>query len=296
MENSIKIVTHDGHFHADEVFAVATLLLFLNDKSVEIIRSRDLNVINSADYVVDVGGVHDIIANRFDHHQVGGGGTRENGIPYASFGLVWGHFGELLCGDLEVSTRIDRKLVQPIDAIDCGVSLMDSKIDNVIFYEICEFVEAFWPSWKESEEKINDTFDELVTIAKKLLTREIVKNKNKLEAKAIVEKFYIESSDKRLIVLDRSYPATEFLSKFSEPLFIVAPRDDGKWMIKAVRNDESSFKNRKDLPKSWAGMRDSEFEKISGVPGSVFCHTGRFMAVADSKEAILKLAEIALKD
>jgi uncharacterized UPF0160 family protein len=35
-------------------------------------------------------------------------------------------------------------------------------------------------------------------------------------------------------------------------------------------------------------------EKITGVAGAIFCHNARFMAVAKTKEAILKLSEIAL--
>ena len=85
----IKIVTHSSGFHTDDVFAVATLLIMLGENAdVEIIRSRDMEVIKTGDYVVDVGGVHDPVTNRFDHHQAGGAGKRENDIPYASFGLV----------------------------------------------------------------------------------------------------------------------------------------------------------------------------------------------------------------
>jgi len=34
--------------------------------------------------------------------------------------------------------------------------------------------------------------------------------------------------------------------------------------------------------------------KVTGVPDATFCHNGRFLAVAKSKEGALKLAEIAL--
>ena len=47
------IVTHDGSFHADDVFAVATLLKLFPDANV--IRTRDTSVIERADVVVDVG-------------------------------------------------------------------------------------------------------------------------------------------------------------------------------------------------------------------------------------------------
>ena len=52
------IITHDGKFHADDVFAVATLLLILRRESpsVSIVRSRDSALVARADFVIDVGG------------------------------------------------------------------------------------------------------------------------------------------------------------------------------------------------------------------------------------------------
>ncbi len=57
------------------------------------IRTRDLEVINKADIVIDVGGEYNADTGRFDHHQRGGAGERENGIPYSSFGLIWQKYG-----------------------------------------------------------------------------------------------------------------------------------------------------------------------------------------------------------
>ena len=62
MENKKKvtIVTHSSGFHTDDIFAVATLLLVLGDNAdVEIIRSRDIEIAKSADFLVDYGGIND---------------------------------------------------------------------------------------------------------------------------------------------------------------------------------------------------------------------------------------------
>ncbi len=66
-------------------------------------------------YVLDVGGVHDPDLNNFDRPR-GGAGARPNGVPYATFGLLW----DYLCEDYDVLARVDQLLVQPIDAADCG--------------------------------------------------------------------------------------------------------------------------------------------------------------------------------
>jgi uncharacterized UPF0160 family protein len=115
-----KIVTHSSKFHTDDIFAVATLILVLGEENIEVVRSRDPEVIKTGDYVVDVGGEYNLDTKRFDHHQKGGAGQRENGIPYASFGLVWKHFGTQVSGSEEVMKRIDQQLVQPVDAGDNG--------------------------------------------------------------------------------------------------------------------------------------------------------------------------------
>jgi len=130
MNKSTKtLVTHNGSFHADDIFACATLALLLEGKGeqFEIIRTRDEEIIKSGDYVFDVGGVHDEEKNRFDHHQKGGAGKRDNGIEYASFGLVWKKFGIGLCGDQKAVDLIDEKLVAPIDAFDNGLDLVENK-------------------------------------------------------------------------------------------------------------------------------------------------------------------------
>lgn len=52
------LVTHDGTFHADDIFACATLSLYLKN-NIKIIRTRDPKIIEKGDYVFDVGGVYD---------------------------------------------------------------------------------------------------------------------------------------------------------------------------------------------------------------------------------------------
>jgi uncharacterized UPF0160 family protein len=48
------------------------------------------------------------------------------------------------------------------------------------------------------------------------------------------------------------------------------------------------------FPDSWAGKRDAELVKATGVADAIFCHNNRFMMVAGSKEGALALAELAL--
>lgn len=290
----IKIVTHSGHFHADEVFAVAVLQLFFGENETEIVRTRDQSVIVSGDYVVDVGGVYDPKIFRFDHHQEGGAGVRENTIPYASFGLVWKEFGEKLCGNIEIVEKIDQLLVQWIDATDNGVQIIETKVSGIYPYDIGLYINTFTPSWNEESPDFDGNFAKALQVAKDLLEHEIEKRKNLMSAKVIVEEIYRNSTDKRIIIFDRKYPYNGTLSKHPEPIFIVSPRVEGTWSVNAIRDDDNSFVNRKNFPKSWAGKKGEELEKITEVSGSLFCHSGRFIAVNKTREGAIKMAEIAL--
>jgi uncharacterized UPF0160 family protein len=100
------VVTHNGKFHSDEIFGVAVLQLVYGIEHLEIIRTRDQIQIDKADIVLDVGGVYDPALQRFDHHQVGGP-VRENGLPYAAFGLVWREYGENVTGSNEIADKIE---------------------------------------------------------------------------------------------------------------------------------------------------------------------------------------------
>jgi uncharacterized UPF0160 family protein len=99
LKSKLTVVTHNGRFHTDDVFAVAVLeLVFEKSHNIEIIRTRDEKIIKTADIVVDVGGEYNPEKNKFDHHQLGGAGTHDNKIPMASVGLVWKKYGQMLCG------------------------------------------------------------------------------------------------------------------------------------------------------------------------------------------------------
>ena len=71
------IITHNGRFHVDEIFAIAILSKFILNKKVDslkIIRTRNSNDIKSFQenqyvYVIDVGEKFESEMKNFDHHQ-----------------------------------------------------------------------------------------------------------------------------------------------------------------------------------------------------------------------------------
>lgn len=286
-----EIVTHDGKFHADDVFAVATLLLL--EPGAVVTRTRSEERIKNGDIVVDVGGVYDASAKRFDHHQVGGAGIRENTIPYAAFGLVWKEFGEMLTKDAQVACRVEEVLVVPVDANDNGVDISIPSLKDISVYDISDAIRSFVPTWLERDEDMDTRFKEAVSFAKKIVLQEIGRAKAVVAGEKRVEELYQLAEDKRLIILDEDYSWKGALARHKEPLYVVHPQNES-WRLYCVRDNPHLFVNRKDLPKAWAGLKGAEFSKVTGVPDVIFAHRNCFMAVAKSREGVLKLAALAL--
>ena len=84
------IATHDGSFHADETVACA-VISYVYERS-QVIRSRDPQVLETADIIIDVSGIND--EKHFDHHSNEFNLSRDNGINYATAGLMWLKFGD----------------------------------------------------------------------------------------------------------------------------------------------------------------------------------------------------------
>lgn len=294
--NKIKIITHNKHFHPDDVFAVAASSMILKN-DFEIVRTRDPLMIKDADYVVDVGGEYDEEKNHFDHHQKIGAGVRENGIPYASFGLVWKKYGNLICGSEEVARLIEKKIVEPIDAEDNGVAIVKPVFEGIYPYSYFDAIFSLNPTWKEKDKDRDRLFRKAMELGKETLLREIKIANHFIEGREFVEKAYNDAEDKRLIVMDREYSWKSILNGRKEPLFVIEPNLEGEtWRINAVKNNIHSFVNRKDLPKSWGGKQGKELADESGVSDAVFCHRNLFIAEARSKEGAIKMANIAIEN
>ncbi|AUL72329.1 metal-dependent hydrolase [Pseudoalteromonas sp. 13-15] len=286
----LTVVTHNGNFHADDVFSIAVLKHVY--PSFNLVRTRDKALMDSADIVIDVGGQYDPDAGRFDHHQRGGAGERENGIPYSSFGLVWQKYGLALCDNNQaVADRVDAGLVSTIDAIDCGhVEGVQQGIS------LSQTISMYNPTWEESPE-FDKCFDEAVEFASRMLTRFIASASGSVNAKAIVAKAIESAEDPRVIVLEKYTPwkkTVHILS--SEALYMVYPSHSGQWILQTVPVEPGSFEDRKSLPKAWAGLSDEDFQAKTGLDDAVFCHNGLFIAGTKSFESTMKLAEVALAE
>ncbi|MCZ4491510.1 MAG: hypothetical protein QOH30_201 [Baekduia sp.] len=291
----MKVATHPGNFHADDVFAIAVLGLTA-DGPLEIVRTRDEAIQDAADARVDVGGRSDPATGDFDHHQKGGAGERDNGIRYASFGLVWRAYGEQLTGDAEGAASIDERLVQGVDANDTGQTIVRSLVEGVRPMTVSGVIAAMNPAWDESltPEQEDARFAEAVAVATRIVQDELAGSAAFRRAHQLVHDAIGRADDPRIIELDRNMPWREaVVTTAPEALFVVYPKADG-WGMQAVPKALGAFDNRRDLPAAWAGLSGDELAAASGVDDAVFCHAARFYASAQSREGITALAAQAL--
>ena len=106
-EKDAQAFTHSGKFHADDVFSSA-LLLSVNP---------EITIHRGSQVPEDFKGiVFDIGRGKYDHHQRDSR-IRENGVPYAAFGLLWEELGAEILGE-ELAEKFDEAFVQPLDNND----------------------------------------------------------------------------------------------------------------------------------------------------------------------------------
>lgn len=286
-----KVITHSGSFHADDVFAVATLQLHFGVENIEVVRTRDEAIIATGDIVVDVGGVYDPGRQKFDHHQ-NGAPARDNGIPYAAFGLVWKHYGEEVAGGPEVAAEIERKLVLPIDANDNGVSLFETTRPDVSPLVAQDIVGLFKPEWG-NDASTDDGFLVACGLAREILSRALLHIRADQAEKDYVRSVYGSASDKEVLVFEKQVSSIH-LVEFPEVMVVICPNEEGNWSVAMVRETYDSFRTKRQFPAEWGGLRDEELAAASGIADAVFCHKARFLFVAKSKEGAVEAARKAL--
>lgn len=314
----MKIATHNGTFHADDIFGV-TVLEYIAPPLCEIIRTRDPKVIASADYAVDVGGVWDPTKGQFDHHQKGFAGKRESGSGYASAGIVWAHHGAAFVSKLMpsvssqmaqyVATEIDKELIQYVDMEDTGEMNCAPGI-----FGLSAILSNFNMNWMDEERLIKSRqqngsdlalaraefqlarFHDAIEFVFDILSRAI---SNKVCEASAAER--VRSSDriedgKVLMLTNGGLPWTKVVhEEMPDLLFVIYPDStDSQYQIRTVPVEPDSFVARKDLPASWAGLRDADLAAATGVEDAVFCHNGLFIAGARSLAGAIKLSQLAL--
>ena len=272
--------THDGTFHADEVTACALLLLFdLIDKD-KIVRTRDTDKLNKCEFVCDVGGIYDSKRKLFDHHQADYKGL------FSSAGMVLQYLKDIEILKPNEYQFFNDSLIIGVDAVDNG---RESQRPGYCSYSdvITNFTPIQYDPDPEDEKKaFSVAFDFALVHLHRLWDRyHYVQSCRQIVADAMAR-------DKDCLMFDRGIPWKELffeLGGVNHPARFVIMSSGNHWNLRCIPPSFEDLMNvRVPLPEEWAGLCDKELKNVTGIPGAVFCHKGRFISVWETKEDAIK--------
>lgn len=296
------LVTHSGGFHADELLSSVILTRLFPEAKIVRSRAPEWITPGAGRVIYDVGGAYDAEAQIYDHHQRGAP-LREDGQPYSSFGLIWKHYGRdyLAASDVPevhveaVHASFDRSFVLPVDLVDNG-ALSPSIAGPLAGLTLPALLETLKPVFDETDPDADErAFHAALAIARSFVEASVGRSAAKLRAEAVVHQAIVATGEGRVLELPMGMPFRPAIVKAGADhlLFVVHPRDKD-WTLTGIRRADEGFELRADLPAAWAGLTNEALEVACGVAGATFCHNGRFIAAAKTREAALAMAELAV--
>lgn len=297
-----SLVTHSGGFHADELMSSVVLTRLF--PAATLCRTRDRDLLEPAAHkiIYDVGGRFCAKDQIFDHHQRPGP-LRPDGQPYSSFGLIWAHFGLDYLAALgipeaereAIHARFDIRFVLPIDLLDNG-AIDPSEAGALSGLTLPELLESLKPVFdNDAPEAADEAFVEALGVARCFVEATLRGLAAKARARTLVLEAIERAGSSPILELPRGMPYQSVLEQPGAEhfLFVVHPRGED-WALNGIKLSNDTFEQRADLPADWAGLTDKALEQACGVPGAKFCHNARFIAVANSRDAILEMARRAV--
>lgn len=280
---TLRVATHDGSFHADDVAAYALVRAFV-DADATVVRTRDAARLEQADLVIDVGGVFDEARLRFDHHQKSYTGER------SSAGMVLDWLERSGRVRPALATRLREAVVDYVDAVDTGRSKPTygtpclTSLVGMIGEQATTFA-SFDPLYVRASDVVLD------------VVRGVAAGLAKEEAaEAIVWAAMDEAlvAGRNVLLLDdhASWKKPYFARGGAEHAteFVLFPGERDVRVV-AIPPELGSFGQKRSFPEAWAGLENEALVAVTGVVGSRFCHKNRFIAVFETRDA----AEAALR-
>lgn len=287
----IKIVTHNGSFHIDEIFAIAFIKLFVN-KNVEILRTRDENELKDFTedpniWVIDVGRSYNKKKRNFDHHQASfklkweGKSFQGKSVPYSSCGLVW----KYLKDQGLIQKRYSDDVIQVVeDFLVVKVDMHDNRVASLPqgqLFKLCNrennTIEDFMRALTIAEWHLDDVF---------LFAEQTVKNRKKVN-----EADFIMGGQIAIFNEELSHIINP-VSRETEAKIIIMPKvNSHTWSVRSIARASEGVLT----PVWWRGLSNQELIEKSGVNDLAFVHKAGYLAVANTKEAAIKVAKAMLE-
>jgi len=251
IKNYIKIWTHSGQFHADEVFAVSMLYRVLNSDII-VYRGRDVPDDKKYifDYIIDIGMIYDDRRRWYDHHQID---NKEN--PTASVGMIYKYLNE------KYNYKVGKYMLEIIKSIN--------HLDNNINYKniVSKIISEYNPLWDELDIiesnkdiiLINDRFKEAVELALHILNSEKTqhllinisnnsykRDRSKTDAANIINLEIERRKYDNILILKRFIPFQEFIVKYNNKnpnrkIYFVIYLENKEYKIQPVKMDRPEY-------------------------------------------------------
>ena len=274
--------THGGKFHADDVFSAA-LLLYLNPE-IQIERGNQVPE-NYEGIVFDVG------RGSYDHHQKDSR-VRENGIPYAAFGLLWEVLGAEILGE-DLAVQFDESFVQPLDQND------NTGEKN----ELATLIGNFNPTW-DAKGGTDEAFFQAVSVAGMILENKFQRYFGNERADKRVEEVLraheadlkigrVPAEQEKILILPEFVPCQKHLSE-TKIAFVIFPSNRGGYCIQPQKR-EYSMNYKCSFPEEWLGLEKEALEEVTGLESASFCHKGGFLMTTGTLEDAVKACKISLR-
>jgi len=332
--SSSKVIgTHSGTFQADEAMGVWMLRQTSDYRNAKVVRSRDLEVLDKLDIVIDVGGVYDHSKLRYDHHQRDYNEkftpklkkpNDERCTKLSASGLVYRHYGKdvirayypsLSETDLELAyQKIYDSLLEALDAIDTGVEMVPEGVEPLYSDTtgLARRVSRFNPRWNEVNDdgetpNMDERFelasaacgDDFLSVMTNIIESDLPARAH--VERAVVNRHTTDASGEIICLSSGGLPWRSHLYDLEKQLgvdplvkFVLYTDQAGMWRVQAVTVEGRGFENRLSLPEEWRGVRDADLTGIAGIPGCKFCHAAGFIGGNETYEGALEMARVAL--
>ncbi|RUA31745.1 MAG: hypothetical protein DSY76_01145 [Bacteroidetes bacterium] len=268
-EDALKIITHDGTFHSDEIFSIGLLLKFERNENqpVQIVRSRNEDFLKqhrsiAEVFILDIGGDYNAGLHNFDHHQ-----DNEYFKDKAAVRLVYDYLLNSQKMEANIGNHLWENLLKLINKWDLGE---EQKFVNYYHRPLPSLISSYNRTTEDLSEE-NIQFEKALRFGLEIIENEIFSYQQYQDAKRTFLQH--RNINSHTIIFESFNPKhSSFLKQYRNIRYYIYPYK-GNWAVGSV--------NSKKFP-----LPDCEH-----CEHLVFSHKNHFLTVFDSKEAAIRFME-----
>lgn len=271
--DALKIITHEGTFHSDEIFSIGLLMSFIlkDGQDVQIIRSRNEAFLEEYRaipeiYILDIGGDYNEEKHNFDHHQ-----DDDYFKDKAAIRLIY----DYLLNDHKMEASIGRhlweNLIKLINLWDLG---QEQKFVNYYHRPLPSLISSYNRTTESLSEE-NIQFEKALRFGIEIIENEIFSYQQYQDAKRTFLQH--RNINSQTVIFETFNPKhSSFLKQYRNIRYYIYPYK-GNWAVGTVNSTKHPLPN-------------CEF-----CEHLVFSHKNHFLTVFDTKEAAIRFMEPKFK-